>query len=147
MALNRVRVLDLGGFDELFRGDAAAEDCDFCYRWLRAGGSPRYAPNMVVWHADWRDDAQLDRLYTRYWYCIAFLYAKHLRKRDFAIIRFMVRSLFVAVHGTGSWMISRRTEAIRSPARLPARLPLRVPERLARPRPRPVDDASAVSAP
>ena len=105
MALNRFRVLELGGFDERFRD--AAEDCDLCYRWLRAGGSLRYEPSMVVWHDDWRDDEQLDRLYTRYWYWIAFLYAKHLRRRDFAILRFVLSSFFVAAHGTGSWLIHR----------------------------------------
>jgi GT2 family glycosyltransferase len=115
MAVNRFRVLDLGGFDERFRGAAAAEDCDFCYRWLRAGGSLRYEPSMVVWHDDWRDDAQLARLYTRYWHGIAFLYAKHLRQHDFAIIRFVLRSLHVAAHGMGSWLIRREPNRSANP--------------------------------
>ena len=37
---------------------------------------------MVVWHDDWRDDAQLDRLHTYYLYWLAFFYAKHLRRGD-----------------------------------------------------------------
>ena len=105
MALNRARVVELGGFDEHFI--SAAEDCDLCYRWLRAGRSLRYEPGMVVWHDDWREDAQLDRLHTYYQYWLAYFYAKHLRRGDLAILRFVLRSLYWWLHGAASVAIRR----------------------------------------
>jgi O-antigen biosynthesis protein len=113
MALNRFRVLDLGGFDERFQD--AAEDCDLCYRWLRAGRSLRYEPSMVVWHDDWRDDAQLDRLHYHYWHWIAFLYAKQLRRRDFAIVPFVLRSFYAWAHGAVSVRIGREPKRHANP--------------------------------
>ena len=113
MALNRSRVIEVGGFDEHFR--AAAEDCDLCYRWLRAGNGLRYEPGMVVWHDDWRDDAQLDRLHTYYQYWLAFFYAKHLRGRDLAVVRFVVRSFYWWLHGAASWAIRRRPQRSSNP--------------------------------
>ena len=113
MALNRDRVLALGGFDEHFR--QAAEDCDLCYRWLRAGESLRYEPTMLVWHDDWRDEAQLDRLHTYYLYWLAFFYAKHLRLGDPAVIRFVIGTFYWWVHGAVSWTIRRRPQRSSNP--------------------------------
>ena len=66
MALPRDSVLDLGGFDERFGPEEAAEDNEFCYRWLRAGRPLRYEPSLAVEHHDWRSPDELERLYVRY---------------------------------------------------------------------------------
>jgi GT2 family glycosyltransferase len=113
MALNRARVIELGGFDEHFI--AAAEDCDLCYRWLRAGHSLRYEPAMVVWHDDWREDAQLDRLHTYYQYWLAYFYAKHLRRGDLVILRFVLRSVYWWLHGAASVAIRRHPQRSSDP--------------------------------
>jgi len=65
MALPRAAVLELGGFDERFGPEEAAEDNEFCYRWLRAGRMLRYEPTLVVEHHDWRSPEDLERLYVR----------------------------------------------------------------------------------
>jgi GT2 family glycosyltransferase len=62
MALPRDAVLELGGFDEHFGPNEAAEDNEFCYRWLRAGRTLRYEPSLVVEHHDWRSPEELRRL-------------------------------------------------------------------------------------
>jgi GT2 family glycosyltransferase len=90
MALRRTLALELGGFDE---GLPAAPDNDFCYRWLRDGKPLRYEPDMVVWHHDWRTSAELERLYIRYARGQGAFYAKHLRRGDFHMLRFIVRDL------------------------------------------------------
>jgi GT2 family glycosyltransferase len=113
MAANRLRLLELGGFDEHFV--QAAEDCDLCWRWLRAGGSLRYEPAMVVWHDDWRFDAQLDRLHTYYLYWLAFFYAKHLRRRDLRILRFVLGTFYWWIHGAGSWLVRREPQRSSNP--------------------------------
>ncbi len=59
MALHRSTVLTAGGFDEHFGPEEAAEDNEFCYRWLRSGRTLRYEPSLVVWHHDWRTPDQL----------------------------------------------------------------------------------------
>ena len=48
MAVSRTLALELGGFDERIE---AAEDNDFCYRWLRAGLLPA---EQVTPNAPWR---------------------------------------------------------------------------------------------
>ncbi|MCS7047742.1 MAG: glycosyltransferase [Verrucomicrobiae bacterium] len=50
VALGRRRFLELGGFDEALPR-AAAEDREFCDRWLHAGYRLRFVPGMVVHHA------------------------------------------------------------------------------------------------
>jgi GT2 family glycosyltransferase len=90
MALRRTLALGLGGFDE---GLPAAPDNDFCYRWLRDGKPLRYEPDMVVWHHDWRTSAELERLYIRYARGQGAFYAKHLRRGDFHMLRFIARDL------------------------------------------------------
>jgi GT2 family glycosyltransferase len=78
MCLNREAAADIGGFDERRGFWNAAEDNDFCYRWLRAGGSLRYEPRMLVWHHDWRSPEQLVRLHITYARSQGVFYAKHL---------------------------------------------------------------------
>lgn len=87
MVLPRRATLAIGGFDERFV--TAAEDLDFAYRWLRAGGRMRYLPEMIVDHHDWRDTEALKALYRRYWTAQGAFYGKHLRRGDLAMLGFM----------------------------------------------------------
>jgi hypothetical protein len=66
------------GFDER-RSLLVAEDNDLCYRWLAAGRTFRYEPELVVWHHDWRTPEQLVRTHVAYARAQGGFYAKHLR--------------------------------------------------------------------
>lgn len=85
--LPRSGVLRLGAFDE--RLVSAAEDNDLCYRWLKAGHCLRYEPDLLAWHEDWRTADELRDLNTRYGRGQGNFYAKHLRRGDFAMLRFL----------------------------------------------------------
>jgi O-antigen biosynthesis protein len=113
MAVERSALLDFGGFDERF--GAVAEDVDLCYRWLRAGGTLRYEPGIVVWHHDWRTDAQLDTLYRGYWRGMGVFYAKHLHHPDPVVLRLLGRSLFHIVRATVRRTIKGRERARSGP--------------------------------
>ena len=109
MVVNRVRALELGGFDERDGLRVAAEDNDFSWRWMDAGLPLRYEPSMVVWHHDWRDDRSLRRRYRAYARGQGALYAKHDvlgDRRVRVLLRADVRRGFRAVRA-----------AVREPAR------------------------------
>lgn len=108
MALHRDEVLAQGGFDERFGPAEAAEDNEFCYRWLRAGRSLRYEPDLVVWHNDWRSRAELERLYISYARGQGFFYAKHLRKGDPTMLRFLARDLYWALRSLAAAAVKHR---------------------------------------
>jgi GT2 family glycosyltransferase len=108
MVLNRSLVLAEGGFDERFGPDEAAEDNDFCYRWLRAGRRLVYEPTLTVHHNDWRTPEQLERLYARYARGEGFLYAKHLRAGDVGVLRFLARDVLWALRSLASALLKRR---------------------------------------
>lgn len=108
MALNRDLVLAEGGFDERFRPSEAAEDNDFCYRWLKAGHVLRYEPALVVWHHDWRTPAELERLYVSYARGQGFLYAKHLRAGDLRMLLYIARDVYYALRGGAAALLKRR---------------------------------------
>ena len=108
MVLNRSLVLAEGGFDERFGPDEAAEDNDFCYRWLRAGRRLVYEPTLTVHHDDWRTPEQLERLYARYARGEGFLYAKHLRAGDVGVLRFLARDFLWALRSLASALVKRR---------------------------------------
>jgi GT2 family glycosyltransferase len=108
MALPRGAVLDLGGFDERFGPEEAAEDNEFCYRWLKGGGRLVYEPELVVDHHDWRSQNELERLYVRYARGEGFFYAKHLRAGDLRMLRFIARDLVWAARGALSGVVKRR---------------------------------------
>jgi GT2 family glycosyltransferase len=91
MVIPRSLVLSIGGFDERFQ--TAAEDNDLCYRWLRGKRPLRYEPRLVVWHRDWRTPAELQQLYVRYGREQGRFYAKHLRRGDWRILRFLAAEL------------------------------------------------------
>jgi GT2 family glycosyltransferase len=108
MALPRAAVLELGGFDERFGPEEAAEDNEFCYRWLRAGRPLRYEPDLVVEHHDWRSPEDLERLYVRYARGEGFFYAKHLRRGDLRMLRFVVRDLAWGARAVASGLLKGR---------------------------------------
>ena len=113
MAGSRRAILDLGGFDERIR--EAAEDCDFCYRWLRDGRRLRYVPELRVWHHDWRSGQELISLHAGYHYGQGMFYAKHLRAGDLTMMRFIAHdvyswlsSLAGSARGMPRWADARR---------------------------------------
>ena len=108
MVLPRTSVLESGGFDERFGPGEAAEDNEFCYRWLRGGGELVFEPALVVWHHDWRSPEQLEELYVRYARGQGFLYAKHLRAGDLHMLRWLARDLYWAGRGALSGLVKRR---------------------------------------
>jgi len=108
MVLPRDPVRELGGFDERFGPREAAEDNEFCYRWLKTGRRLRYEPTLVVQHHDWRSAEELEQLYIRYARGEGFFYAKHLRLGDLRVLRFIVRDLVHAVRSLASALLKRR---------------------------------------
>jgi GT2 family glycosyltransferase len=108
MAFRRAVVLAEDGFDERFGPAEAAEDNEFCYRWLKAGHGLRYEPALVVWHHDWRTPEQLERLYVAYARGQGFFYAKHLRRGDLRMLSYVARDLYWALRGVGSGVVKRR---------------------------------------
>jgi GT2 family glycosyltransferase len=117
MALNRHEVLAAGAFDERFSPEEAAEDNDFCYRWLKAGHRLLYEPTMTIHHHDWRTPDELRELYLRYTRGEGFFYAKHLRQGDLRMLRFIARDVYwglrslaaAAVKGREDWTDFRRS--------------------------------------
>jgi GT2 family glycosyltransferase len=108
MVLPRRAVLALGGFDERFGPEEAAEDNEFCYRWLKARNRLRYEPALVIEHYHWRSPEELERVYVRYARGEGFFYAKHLRMGDLRMLRFLLRDLLHAVRGLVSAVVKRR---------------------------------------
>jgi GT2 family glycosyltransferase len=107
MALSRGAVLAFGGFDERLW---FAEDNDLSYRWLRAGRRMRYQPEMVVWHRDWREPDELTRVYREYWHAQGVFYAKHLLRRDRAVLGFLATD----VHQAARYLVARLLGRTRS---------------------------------
>jgi len=114
MGCPRNGFLSMGGFDE--RIIPAGEDGEFCYRWVRAGRRFRHVPELVVWHHAWRTPEELERMYVGYYRGLGMFYAKHLAKRDPAILRLLatdlyqgLRSLYAArFRGVERWADERR---------------------------------------
>jgi GT2 family glycosyltransferase len=114
MAFSAAAARELGGFDERFT--IAAEDNDFCYRWLRTGRRILYEPDLVVWHTDWRTPDQLTRLYAGYWRAQGEYYAKHLRRADLRMLTFaswdvrgaVAAALERSLRGRPRWTDARR---------------------------------------
>jgi GT2 family glycosyltransferase len=88
MACSRSLFLELGGFDERVK---LAEDNDFCYRWLRAGHHLHYDPELLIWHHAWRRPEELERHFAGYARGQGIFYAKHLRRGDLGVLRFVLR--------------------------------------------------------
>ena len=85
----RDETLAIGGFDERFPPVSAAEDNDFGYRWLVDGRSMRFEPRLVVWHRDWRNRAEIRKLYWRYGRWQGAFYVKYLLRGHGRVLRFI----------------------------------------------------------
>jgi GT2 family glycosyltransferase len=107
MVCPRSRVLALGGFDHRVQ---LVEDNDLCYRWLRARQQLHYDPSLVVWHHAWRTPHELERQFRGYARSQGIFYAKHLRRRDFGVVRFLVRDARRAARGIASRIVHGRRE-------------------------------------
>jgi GT2 family glycosyltransferase len=103
MSLRRAAVLEIGGFDG--RIQPSAEDNDLSYRWLRAGRRIRYEPDFIVWHHDWRTREQLERLYVNYGIGQGMVYAKHLRRGDLVVARYLLWALYAILRGLAARLI------------------------------------------
>jgi GT2 family glycosyltransferase len=75
----------VGGFDEHPSFMAAAEDCDWAYRTLRAGVPIVYAPDVIVHHVGWRHAEERAERYDDYARGHGYFYGKHLRSGDWRI--------------------------------------------------------------
>lgn len=106
MAVRRQQVLDFGGFDGRIR--PSAEDNDLSYRWLRRGKTILYEPDFVVWHHDWRTREQLERLYVGYGVGQGMVYAKHLRRGDLRIARYVFRDVAAVGRGVAARVVRGR---------------------------------------
>jgi len=106
MALSRSSALAIGGFDPRVRPNGS--DNDLCYRWLRAGLTLRYQPDMVVWHDDWRTPEQLEALYVNYAVGQGRFYAKHLRRGDLHMLRFIASDVYQAARGVAVGVVRGR---------------------------------------
>jgi GT2 family glycosyltransferase len=124
MALSRGAVIAIGGFDERFGPSEAAEDNEFCYRWLKGGGSLRYRPELVVWHHDWRTPEALKALYVAYARGQGFFYAKQLRAGDLHVLRYLARDLWWAARGLVATALKPRPSWTDPRRGIPCGLPL-----------------------
>lgn len=109
MALPRRAVQEIGAFDERHGLQSAAEDCDLCYRWTKAGGPLRYVPDLVIWHHDWRSPEELKARYIEYGRGQGVFYAKHIRSGDRQAVRFAVRDLRRGLRGLVAGIVRRRS--------------------------------------
>lgn len=91
----------IGPFDERAPLDGA-EDNDWGYRALRSGVPIVYAPEVVVTHLDWRDEAGIAATYRRYARAQGAFYGKYLRHGDPFIARRAARDL-----ARGPWLLLR----------------------------------------
>lgn len=108
MALPRADALAIGGFDERRGLAVAAEDNDFCYRWMDAGRPLRYEPALVVWHHDWRTPAQLQRRYRAYARGQGAFYAKHLYAGDRRVLPALRHDLRAGARALARDVVRRR---------------------------------------
>jgi GT2 family glycosyltransferase len=106
----------VGMFDEDPCFLAAAEDCDWAYRALRARVPILYAPDVVVYHYGWRDADQRYSRYQLYARSHGSFYGKYLRRGDFLIalrasihhLRALKRWLTGAITGNREQMLNGR---------------------------------------
>jgi GT2 family glycosyltransferase len=87
-----------------------AEDNDFCYRWLRAGHQLHYDPSVLIWHHAWRTPEQLAIHFRGYARGQGIFYAKHLRRGDLAVLRFVAQDLRRAARAVVARLVRGRPE-------------------------------------
>jgi GT2 family glycosyltransferase len=95
MACRRDAALALGGFDESIA--PTMEDWDLGFRWVRGGRALRYVPEAVVVHHDWREPAEVERVWFEYGLGCARFYAKLIRRRDPLVLVFVGRDVRYAL--------------------------------------------------
>lgn len=100
MGLYKSAVLEFGGFDERPGFATAAEDLDFCYRWLCEGRPFLVDPAMVVTHQAWRTPKQVSATYRLYARAAGRFYGKHLASGHRRMLRWIARDI---VHGLEGW--------------------------------------------
>ena len=108
MVINRSLVPSGKPFDERFSAEFGGEDNDLCYRWLKAGRRLSFEPELVVWHHEWRTPSELERQYLRYLRGEGFFYAKHLRRGDLRMLRFLGRDVIFAARGFAAALLKGR---------------------------------------
>jgi len=106
MGVYRSAVLKVGGFDERAGFRRAAEDLDFAYRWLRDGRPMHYVPSMVVVHEDWREQAELTKLYRMYARAGGRFFGKHLYKGDRLAARMALNDVKTGIKALGKRLLS-----------------------------------------
>ena len=111
MVCPKAGILAIGGFDQAFV--AAAEDNDLCYRWLRGGKSLLYEPRLRVWHHDWRAPEQMLQVHIDYGRGQGIFYAKHLRRGDPRMLRFMAEDGWGMARQSAGALLRRRPERAR----------------------------------
>lgn len=95
-ACRREAFLAVGGFDpRLGPGSRlpGAEDMDFAYRLLKGGYRVATTPAFGIVHEQWRDPAELPRLFYGYNLGGAAFCAKHLRAGDLRALRFLAEQV------------------------------------------------------
>jgi GT2 family glycosyltransferase len=103
---SRSGVVGIGGFDELIR--PVAEDNDLCYRWLRAGKSLRYEPDLVVWHHEWRSHDELVRWYVEYAKSQGMFYAKYLCRGEREVAGYIASDVRLGCRGIAARLLYGR---------------------------------------
>jgi len=107
MGVDRRLALENGGFDERRTFAISASDNDFGYRWLRARRPMVYEPRMTVWHHDWRSPDDLRTLYIGYGEGQGAFYAKHLRRGDLRMLRFIAMDFLRAGRSVAAAVLKR----------------------------------------
>lgn len=94
LAIHREDYEALGGYDERLGAGArfpGAEDNDFGFRLLRAGGRVHFEPAAFVWHRAWREGRELVPQRWRYGYGQGAFYAKHVAGGERAVLSLAAR--------------------------------------------------------
>ncbi|MGD8616550.1 MAG: glycosyltransferase [Gammaproteobacteria bacterium] len=102
----------------------AAEDCEWSYRALRAGVPIAYAPEVVVHHCGWRDEAQRADQYRSYARSHGGFYGKYLRQGDlFIALRVVIHLLRALKRWVAGAVTGNRDKALNGRAYLTGLLP------------------------
>jgi GT2 family glycosyltransferase len=97
MAMHRAAFQALGGFDvRLGPGTPypAAEDNDFAFRWLEAGGCIIYDPRPTLYHRSWRSEQEYIWLHWHYGYGQGAFYGKYLSLHDTYMLKRLIRDVW-----------------------------------------------------
>lgn len=97
MAMHRASFHAAGGFDvRLGPGTTypAAEDNDFAFRWLEAGGRIIYDPRPTLYHRSWRSEQEFLWLHWHYGYGQGAFYGKYLSLRDRFMLKRLIRDVW-----------------------------------------------------